>query len=106
VISLNLVLAGLRLGLKNRQVDEKWVSDDCSYLCKGLMVKNHKVNPGSIILSAEMMLRYMGWTKAADMILVAMSTVIQNKTVTYDLERLMQGGVTIFVVKKHQRSHL
>jgi hypothetical protein len=36
VISLNLVLAGLRLGLKNRQVSEKWVSDDCSYLCKGL----------------------------------------------------------------------
>jgi hypothetical protein len=31
-----LVLAGLRLGLKNRQVGEKWVSDDCSYLCKGL----------------------------------------------------------------------
>jgi hypothetical protein len=31
---LNLVLAGLRLGLKNRQVDEKWVSDDCSYLCE------------------------------------------------------------------------
>jgi hypothetical protein len=38
VISLNLVLAGLRLGLKNRQVGEKWVSDDCSYLCKGLTV--------------------------------------------------------------------
>jgi hypothetical protein len=36
VISLNLVLAGLRLGLKNRQVGEKWISDDCSYLCKGL----------------------------------------------------------------------
>ncbi|SHN93970.1 hypothetical protein BCLUESOX_1314, partial [bacterium endosymbiont of Bathymodiolus sp. 5 South] len=36
MISLNLVLAGLRLGLKNRQVGEKWVSDDCSYLCKGL----------------------------------------------------------------------
>jgi hypothetical protein len=36
VISLNLVLAELRLGLKNRQVGEKWVSDDCSYLCKGL----------------------------------------------------------------------
>jgi hypothetical protein len=34
----NLVLAGLRLGLKNRQVGEKWVSDDCSYLCKGLTV--------------------------------------------------------------------
>jgi hypothetical protein len=36
VISLNLILAELRLGLKNRQVGEKWVSDDCSYLCKGL----------------------------------------------------------------------
>jgi hypothetical protein len=40
VISLNLVLAGLRLGLKNRQVGEKWVSDDCSYLCKGLYIKD------------------------------------------------------------------
>ncbi|CAC9659595.1 hypothetical protein, partial [uncultured Gammaproteobacteria bacterium] len=39
VISLNLVLAGLRLGLKNCQVGEKWVSDDCSYLCKGLKLK-------------------------------------------------------------------
>ncbi|VVM25600.1 hypothetical protein BSPWISOXPB_11256 [uncultured Gammaproteobacteria bacterium] len=37
-ISLNLVLAGLRLGLKNRQVGEKWVSDDYSYLCKGLLL--------------------------------------------------------------------
>jgi hypothetical protein len=36
VIFLKLVLAGLRLGLKNRQMGEKWVSDDCSYLCKGL----------------------------------------------------------------------
>jgi hypothetical protein len=40
VISLNLVLAGLRLGLKNRQVGEKWVSDDYSYLCKGLKLYN------------------------------------------------------------------
>ncbi|CAC9449454.1 hypothetical protein BSPLISOX_2702 [uncultured Gammaproteobacteria bacterium] len=40
MISLNLVLAGLRLGLKNRQVGEKWVSDDCSYLCKGLFRYN------------------------------------------------------------------
>ncbi|CAC9464567.1 hypothetical protein [uncultured Gammaproteobacteria bacterium] len=38
MISLNLVLAGLRLGLKNRQVGEKWISDDCSYLCKGLNI--------------------------------------------------------------------
>jgi hypothetical protein len=40
VISLNLVLAGLRLGLKNRQVSEKWVSDDCSYLCTKVSKKN------------------------------------------------------------------
>jgi hypothetical protein len=39
MISLNLALAGLRLGLNNRQVGEKWVSDDCSYLCKGLKQK-------------------------------------------------------------------
>ncbi|CAC9639949.1 hypothetical protein [uncultured Gammaproteobacteria bacterium] len=38
MISLNLALAGLRLGLKNRQVGEKWVFDDCSYLCKGLSI--------------------------------------------------------------------
>jgi hypothetical protein len=44
VISLNLVLAGLRLGLKNRQVGEKWVSDDCSYLCKGLIDKFASIN--------------------------------------------------------------
>jgi isocitrate dehydrogenase len=54
-----------------------------------------KVDPGSIILSAEMMLRYMGWTKAADMVLMAMSNVIQNKTVTYDLERLMEGATLL-----------
>ncbi|KAA0443349.1 MAG: NADP-dependent isocitrate dehydrogenase [Candidatus Thioglobus sp.] len=52
----------------------------------------NKVNPGSIILSAEMMLRHLGWTLAADMVLAAMSNVIKNKTVTYDLERLMQGA--------------
>jgi hypothetical protein len=42
VISLNLVLAELRLGLKNCQVGEKWVSDDCSYLCKGLISEKLK----------------------------------------------------------------
>jgi hypothetical protein len=44
VISLNLVLAGLRLGLKNCQVGEKWISDDCSYLCKGLQIMLNAVN--------------------------------------------------------------
>ncbi|WXU00811.1 MAG: Isocitrate dehydrogenase [NADP] [Catillopecten margaritatus gill symbiont] len=55
----------------------------------------NKVNPGSIILSAEMMLRHIGWTEAADMVLTAMSTVIQNKTVTYDLERLMDNATLL-----------
>lgn len=48
-----------------------------------------KVNPGSIILSGEMMLRYMGWTEAADLILGGLGKTILNKTVTYDFARLM-----------------
>ena len=50
-----------------------------------------KVNPGSVILSGEMMLRYMGWTEAADMIIKAMDTAIGNKTVTYDFARLIRS---------------
>jgi isocitrate dehydrogenase len=53
------------------------------------------VNPGSLILSAEMMLRHMGWTEAADLIIQAMSKTIQNKTVTYDLERLIKGATLL-----------
>ena len=48
-----------------------------------------KVNPGSLILSGEMMLRYMGWTEAADKIIEAMDKVIAAKTVTYDFARQM-----------------
>lgn len=48
-----------------------------------------QVNPGSIILSAEMMLRHMGWTEAADMIIQSMEKTIQNKVVTYDFARQM-----------------
>ncbi len=51
-----------------------------------------QVNPGSIILSGEMMLRYMGWTEAADMIIKGLETTIANKTVTYDFNRLMEGA--------------
>ena len=50
-----------------------------------------KVNPGSVILSGEMMLRYLGWNEAADLIIKAMDTSIQNKTVTYDFARLMDN---------------
>jgi isocitrate dehydrogenase len=51
-----------------------------------------KVNPGSLILSAEMMLRHMGWTEAADLIIKAMEDAITAKTVTYDFERLMDDA--------------
>ncbi len=51
-----------------------------------------KVNPGSLILSAEMMLRHMGWTEAADMIIRAMEATIKNRIVTYDFARLMDNA--------------
>jgi isocitrate dehydrogenase len=51
-----------------------------------------KVNPGSVILSGEMMLRYLGWTEAADAIITAMDRTIGQKTVTYDFARLMEGA--------------
>jgi isocitrate dehydrogenase len=54
-----------------------------------------KVNPGSLILSAEMMLRHMGWNEAADLIIDGMNGAIQAKTVTYDFERLMDGATLL-----------
>jgi isocitrate dehydrogenase len=54
-----------------------------------------KVNPGSLILSGEMMLRYLGWTEAADAIIQAMDAVIASKKVTYDFARLMEGATEI-----------
>ena len=54
-----------------------------------------KVNPGSLILSGEMMLRYLGWTEAADAIISAMDAAIASKQVTYDFARLMDGATEI-----------
>ncbi|MCW5568582.1 MAG: NADP-dependent isocitrate dehydrogenase, partial [Dokdonella sp.] len=54
-----------------------------------------KVNPGSVILSGEMMLRYMGWNEAADAIIAAMDKVIGSKYVTYDFARLMEGATEV-----------
>ncbi|HOS40369.1 MAG TPA: isocitrate dehydrogenase (NADP(+)) [Spirochaetota bacterium] len=54
-----------------------------------------KVNPGSLILSGEMMLRFMGWTEAADRIITALEKTIQQKKVTYDLERQMSGATLL-----------
>ena len=54
-----------------------------------------KVNPGSLILSAEMMLRHLGWRKAADRIVQGMESAIGEKTVTYDFERLMTGATLV-----------
>ena len=51
-----------------------------------------KVNPGSLILSAEMMLRHLGWTEAADLVIASMEKAIGDKQVTYDFARLMEGA--------------
>ena len=53
------------------------------------------VNPSSVVLSGEMMLRYMGWTEAADLILKGINGAIRAKTVTYDFERLMDGATKL-----------
>ncbi len=54
-----------------------------------------KVNPGSVILSGEMMLRYMGWHEAADLIIKAMNNTIAKKQVTYDFHRMMPGATLV-----------
>ncbi|MFJ3047818.1 NADP-dependent isocitrate dehydrogenase [Herbaspirillum chlorophenolicum] len=53
------------------------------------------VNPGSVILSAEMMLRHMGWTEAADLIIHAMQKSVSSKRVTYDFARLLEGATQV-----------
>lgn len=53
------------------------------------------VNPSSVVLSGEMMLRYLGWTEAADRIITGLSGAIAAKTVTYDLHRLMEGATKV-----------
>ena len=54
-----------------------------------------QVNPGSLILSAEMMLRHLGWTEAADLVIKGIEGAIAAKTVTYDFERLMEGATKV-----------
>jgi isocitrate dehydrogenase len=54
-----------------------------------------KVNPGSVILSGEMMFRYLGWNEAADLIISSLERTIGQKRVTYDFERLMPGATLL-----------
>ena len=54
-----------------------------------------KVNPGSLILSAEMMLRHLAWNEAADLIIKGIEGAVLAKTVTYDFERLMEGATLV-----------
>ena len=53
------------------------------------------MNPGSLILSAEMMLRHMGWIEAADLLIEGMEGAISARTVTYDFERQMEGATLL-----------
>lgn len=53
------------------------------------------VNPGSVVLSGEMMFHYLGWTEAADMIVKGFNGAIGSKRVTYDFARLMEGATEI-----------
>jgi isocitrate dehydrogenase len=53
------------------------------------------VNPGSVILSGEMMLRYLGWNEAADLVIQSLAATIQQRRVTYDFERLMTGATKL-----------
>ena len=73
------------------------IGDDCAVFeaTHGTAPKyagQDKVNPGSLILSAEMMLRHLGWTEAADLIIKSMEAAIGDKMVTYDFERLMDDA--------------
>ena len=61
----------------------------------GSLILSGEMMLGSLILSGEMMLRYMGWTEAADRIIAAMDSVISAKTVTYDLARLMENATEV-----------
>jgi len=54
-----------------------------------------KVNPGSVILSGEMMLRFMGWTEAADLVIASLEKAIASKRVTYDLARMIEGSTEL-----------
>jgi isocitrate dehydrogenase len=53
------------------------------------------VNPGSVILSGELMLRYLGWNEAADLVISSLETTIGQKRVTYDLARLIKGATEL-----------
>ena len=54
-----------------------------------------KVNPGSVLLSGEMMLRYLGWAEAADLVVSAVDKTIADKVVTYDFARMMDGATEV-----------
>ena len=80
------------------------IGDGLLYLKLRMVLLNHllekiRVNPGSIILSGEMMLRYLGWTEAADLVLKGVKGAIRNKQLTYDLARARAGKRLIRVKK-------
>ena len=68
-----------------------------------------RVNPGSVVLSGEMMFRHLGWTEAADLILKGLNGAIASKRVTYDFARQMEGGhgnQVLRIRRQHHRAHV
>ena len=64
-----------------------------------------KVNPGSVVLSGEMMLRYLGWTEAADLVVKGMDGAIAARRVTYDFARQMEGATEVPTQRVRRRRH-
>ena len=92
------VVEALRLLLKQEGYEADAVSHPEEVLSALQATKyagQDKVNPGSVILSGEMMFRYMGWDEAADLIVSSLERTIAQKTVTYDFERLMTGATLL-----------
>ena len=72
-----------------------WAVFEATHGTAPIFADKNVVNPGSVILSAEMMFRYLGWFEAADLIIKAMEAAITAKTVTFDFHHLMEGATLL-----------
>jgi isocitrate dehydrogenase len=90
-ICLNIISAD-RIKLPGLTLSDQYAVFEATHGTAPKYAGQDKVNPGSLILSAEMMLRHMGWIEAADLIISAMERTILARKVTYDFERMMDDA--------------